>query len=418
MSETPLVDELEKGPWPSFVKEIKKTAENMEKRAAQGMDIKLPKTARALLKQLEISYKDKKTHWKHGGIVSVVGYGGGVIGRYSDLGDKIPEIEHFHTMRINMPTGWFYTTKALRGLCDVWEKWGSGLTNMHGSTGDIIFLGTRSEYLQPCFEDLGNLEIPFDLGGSGSAVRTPSACMGPALCEFACYDTLDLCYELTMTFQNELHRPMYPYKFKFKCSGCPNDCVAAKARADFAIIGNWKDEIKVDQEAVKEYAKWMDIENEVVKLCPTKAISWNGRELKIDAKNCVHCMHCINKMPKALKPGDERGATILIGGKAPFVEGAVIGWVMIPFIEIKKPYEEIKEIATRTLEWWDEEGKFRERLAELIWRKGVKEYLKVIGKDVDVRIVKAPRNNPFMFFKKEELRPSPFIEELKKRGMF
>jgi sulfite reductase alpha subunit len=44
--------------------------------------------------------------------------------------------------------------------------------------------------------------------------------------------------------------------------------------------------------------------------------------------------------------------------------------------------------------------------------------LKAIGKDVDVRIVKAPRNNPFMFFKKEELRPSPFIEELKKRGMF
>jgi sulfite reductase alpha subunit len=418
MSETPLVDELEKGPWPSFVKEIKKTAENMEKKAAEGMDIKLPKTARALLKLLEISYIDKKTHWKHGGIVSVVGYGGGVIGRYSDLGDKIPEIEHFHTMRINMPSGWFYTTKALRGLCDVWEKWGSGLTNMHGSTGDIIFLGTRSEYLQPCFEDLGNLEIPFDLGGSGSAVRTPSACMGPALCEFACYDTLDLCYELTMTFQNELHRPMYPYKFKFKCSGCPNDCVAAKARADFAIIGNWKDEIKVDQEAVKEYAKWMDIENEVVKLCPTKAISWNGRELKIDAKNCVHCMHCINKMPKALKPGDERGATILIGGKAPVLEGAVIGWVMVPFVEAKKPYEEIKEIATRTLEWWDEEGKFRERLAELIWRKGVKEYLKAIGKDVDVRIVKAPRNNPFMFFKKEELRPSPFIEELKKRGMF
>ncbi|MEM3147089.1 MAG: sulfite reductase, dissimilatory-type subunit alpha, partial [Archaeoglobaceae archaeon] len=121
MSETPLVDELEKGPWPSFVKEIKKTAENMEKLASQGKDVKLPKTARGLLKQLEISYKDKKTHWKHGGIVSVVGYGGGVIGRYSDLGDKVPEVEHFHTMRVNMPAGWFYSTKALRGLCDVWE---------------------------------------------------------------------------------------------------------------------------------------------------------------------------------------------------------------------------------------------------------------------------------------------------------
>uniref|UniRef100_A0A7C3M9W6 Dissimilatory-type sulfite reductase subunit alpha n=1 Tax=Archaeoglobus fulgidus TaxID=2234 RepID=A0A7C3M9W6_ARCFL len=418
MSETPLLDELEKGPWPSFVKEIKKTAEMMEKAAAEGKDIKMPTGARGLLKQLEISYRDKKTHWKHGGIVSVVGYGGGVIGRYSDLGDQVPEVEHFHTMRLNQPSGWFYSTKALRGLCDVWEKWGSGLTNMHGSTGDIIFLGTRSEYLQPCFEALGKLETPFDLGGSGSAVRTPSACMGPALCEYSCYDTLDLCYELTMAYQNEIHRPMYPYKFKIKCSGCPNDCVASKARADFAIIGTWKDEIQIDEEAVKEYAKWMDIENEVVKLCPTNAISWDGKELKIDAKDCVRCMHCINKMPKALKPGNERGATILIGGKAPVLEGAIIGWVAIPFIEVEKPYDEIKEILDATLEWWDEEGKFRERVGELIWRKGMKEYLKVIGKDVDVRMVKAPRNNPFMFFEKEELRPSAFTEELKKRGLW
>ncbi|RLI77919.1 dissimilatory-type sulfite reductase subunit alpha, partial [Archaeoglobales archaeon] len=269
MSETPLLDELEKGPWPSFVKEIKKTAELMEKAAKEGKDIKMPSAARGLLKQLEISYKDKVTHWKHGGIVSVVGYGGGVIGRYSDLGAEVPEVEHFHTMRINMPSGWFYTTKALRGLCDVWEKWGSGLTNFHGSTGDIILLGTRSEYLQPCFEDLAHLETPFDIGGSGSDLRTPSACMGPSLCEFACYDTLELCHELTLTYQNELHRPMWPYKFKIKCAGCPNDCVAAKLRADFSIVGTWKDEIKIDQEAVREYAKWMDIENEVVKLCPT-----------------------------------------------------------------------------------------------------------------------------------------------------
>ncbi|MEM0353757.1 MAG: hypothetical protein QXM15_04545 [Archaeoglobaceae archaeon] len=53
MSETPLVDELEKGPWPSFVKEIKKTAENMEKLASQGKDVKLPKTARNLLQRQE-----------------------------------------------------------------------------------------------------------------------------------------------------------------------------------------------------------------------------------------------------------------------------------------------------------------------------------------------------------------------------
>jgi len=419
LSETPLLDQIPDGPWPSFVKEIKKTAELQDKAVAEGKDIKMPGSARALLKQIEISYKDKKTHWKHGGIVSVVGYGGGVIGRYSDLEDIVPEVHHFHTIRVNMPSGWFYSTKALRQLMDVWEKWGSGITNFHGSTGDIILLGTKSEYLQPCFEDMMKLDPPFDIGGSGSDLRTPSACMGPALCEFACYDTLQICHDITMEFQNELHRPMWPYKFKFKFSGCPNDCVAAKARADCAVIGTWKGEIQIDQDAVKEYAEWMDIEEEVVKLCPTGAISYDAekKEIKIDNSNCVRCMHCINKMPKALKPGKERGATVLIGAKAPFVEGAIIGWVAVPFIPADELFDTLCEIAEKIWEWWDDIGKFRERVGELIWRRGIGEFLNVIGQEADVRMIKHPRTNPFMFFKEEELVESEVVKKLKERGM-
>ncbi|HPI16010.1 MAG TPA: sulfite reductase, dissimilatory-type subunit alpha, partial [Spirochaetota bacterium] len=118
-SDTPLLDELEKGPWPSFVKEIKRSAG------------KSPK-AKDLLGVVEQSYKDKITHWKHGGIVGVTGYGGGVIGRYTDIPEKFPNAEQMHTIRVNHPSGWFYTTKALRTVCDIWEKHGSGLTNMHG----------------------------------------------------------------------------------------------------------------------------------------------------------------------------------------------------------------------------------------------------------------------------------------------
>ena len=57
-------------------------------------------------------------------------------------------------MRVNHPAGWFYTSDALRTLCDIWERHGSGLTNMHGSTGDIIFLGTKTDELEPTFEEL------------------------------------------------------------------------------------------------------------------------------------------------------------------------------------------------------------------------------------------------------------------------
>ncbi|MHB1414358.1 MAG: dissimilatory-type sulfite reductase subunit alpha, partial [Chloroflexota bacterium] len=221
-SKTPLLDELEKGPWPSFVTQMKRAA---EKKPA----------AKDALGQLELSYRDKIVHWKHGGIVGVRGYGGGVIGRYSDVPEQFPEVRDFHTIRVNQPSGWFYTSEALRKLCDIWEEFGSGLTNFHGATGDAILLGTTTPHLQPCFDALSR--AGFDLGGSGSALRTPSCCVGPGRCEFANIDTLDLTNDLTHTFQNELHRPMWPYKYKIKVSGCANDCVAAIARSDMPVIG-------------------------------------------------------------------------------------------------------------------------------------------------------------------------------------
>jgi sulfite reductase alpha subunit len=114
--------ELLNGPWPSFVKEIETAA---QKSAMSG----------DLLGLLERSYNDRVGHWKHGGIVGVRGYGGGVIGRYCDLPEEFPNVSQFHTLRVNQPAGWFYTSEKVRKICDIWEKHGSGLTNMHGSAG-------------------------------------------------------------------------------------------------------------------------------------------------------------------------------------------------------------------------------------------------------------------------------------------
>ena len=382
---TPMLDELEKGPWPSFVTEIKKAAKTSE-------------MSQDLLGQLEYSYTEKKGFWKHGGIVGVMGYGGGVIGRYSALPDKFPEVEHFHTIRLNQTSGWFYNTEALRFLCDMWEKRGSGLTNMHGSTGDIVFLGTRTDQLEAIFSETSN--AGWDLGGSGSDVRTPSCCCGPARCEFACYDTMKVCYDITMDYQDELHRPAFPYKWKFKFAGCANDCVASIARSDCSVIGTWKDEIQQDDAEVKAYADaGMDINADVVANCPARCMSYNG-SLKIDNKNCVHCMHCINVMPKALRPGKDRGAVILIGAKAPIVEGALLSSVFIPFIALddEENYESLKEVIEEIWDLWCDDGKARERVGEFIQRVGYGNFLDAIGMEPVPDMVSFPRDNPYIFY--------------------
>jgi len=385
-SKTPKLDELEKGPWPSFVKEMKRAAA----RNASAKD---------LLGQMELSYEEKMGHWKHGGVVGVKGYGAGVIGRYSDVPEKFPNVAAFHTIRVNQPSGWFYTTKALRKICDIWEKYGSGLSNFHGATGDIILLGTTTENIQPCFDELVD-EAGFDLGGSASVLRTPSACIGPARCEYACIDTLDLCNDITHTYQNYLHRPHWAYKFKVKIAGCPNDCVASIARSDLAIIGTWKDVLRIDPEEVRHYAgQGLDIERDVVRECPTEALAWDdsAKRLMIKPDDCVRCMHCINEMPKALRPGLETGATILIGGKAPLVKGARLCWVIVPFMALESPYSNLKNLMEKIWDWWDEHARSRERIGELIERLSLPAFLKGVGLEACPEMIMEPRANAFIF---------------------
>ncbi len=422
--DTPMVDELRKGPWPSFVDDIYSYGEKHKKQAA--FDI---------MGQLELSYKDKETHWKHGGIVGVFGYGGGVIGRYSDQQEKFPAIWAFHTIRVHHPAGKWYHTKALRKLCEMWDHRGSGLVNFHGSTGDMILLGTTTEQLEPIFFDLTH-QLNWDLGGSGSNLRSPACCVGKSRCEWALYDTQEIDYELTMHYQDELHRPAFPYKFKFKFSGCPLDCVAAIARADLSFIGIWRDNIQIDQAAVRAYVHgelkpnagafsdryWgpFDIKREVIDMCPAKCMYWDEdkEELYIDDRECVRCMHCITVMPEALKPGKDRGAVILLGAKAPILEGAQLSTVLVPFIRIEPPYDEIKELVDRIWEYWMEVGKNRERVGELIQRVGYGRFLEDVVKIKPVpQHVREPRANVFIFWKEEEV-PGGWkrdIKEFRKR---
>ena len=135
--ETPLLDQLETGPWPSFVSDLKQEAASRAKNE-NNVEFQVPQDCvEDLLGVLELSYKHGVTHWKHGGIVGVFGYGGGVIGRYCDQPEQFPGVAHFHTMRVNQPGGKFYTTEFLKNLCDLWEFRGSGVTSTMFAVGAV-----------------------------------------------------------------------------------------------------------------------------------------------------------------------------------------------------------------------------------------------------------------------------------------
>jgi len=132
--------------------------------------------------------------------------------------------------------------------------------------------------------------------------------------------------------------------------------------------------------------------------CPAKCIQWDGKELNIDNRSCRHCMHCINVMSKALRPGTDTGAVVLIGSKVPIVEGALLSSVLIPFWKPEPPYKDLKDLVERIQDVWCEEGKNRERIGEFIQRVGMGNFLDAVEVEPIAEMVAYPRDNPYVFY--------------------
>ncbi len=385
--ETPMLDELEQGPWPSFISGFKRLRD-------EHPDERINSMVNGLLGQLEHSYETRKGYWK-GGTVSVFGYGGGIIPRFSEVAEAFPESKEFHTVRIQPPAGNHYTTGMLNQLCDSWEKYGSGLVTFHGQTGNIMFIGVDTENTQDFFDEIN--EYGWDMGGAGPCVRTAMSCVGAARCEQSCCNEHGIHRHLVNEFTDDVHRPALPYKFKFKVSGCPNDCQNAIERSDFAVIGTWRDEMKIDQAEVKAFieAKGRDyVLDNVTSRCPTNCMKLNDDDtLTVDNHECVRCMHCLNVMNKALSPGDDKGITLLVGGKRTLKIGDLMGTVIIPFkkMETLEDHEELVELASEMIDFFAENALEHERTGEMIERIGLVNYLEGIGVEVDPNMISAPR---------------------------
>ncbi len=394
LHDTPMLDQLESGPWPSFVTGLKRLAYE-GKHANMMVD---------LLGQLEHSYKTRLGYWK-GGTVSVYGYGGGIIPRFTELmGDDgkpmFPESKEFHTVRVQPPAGNHYSTDMLRQLSNSWNKHGSGLIAFHGQTGNIMFIGTTTDNTQSFFDEINS--YGWDLGGAGPCVRTGMSCVGAARCEQSCANEQKIHRRLVNNFLDDMHRPALPYKFKFKVSGCPNDCMNSIQRSDLAVIGTWRDDMKVDQEEVKKFVADKGrkyVVDSVINMCPTRALSLNDDDtLDVDNRNCVRCMHCINVMTRALSTGDDKGVTLLLGGKRTLKIGDTMGTVIVPFMKLdtEEDYEKLVELAEEIIDFWAENALEHERVGETIDRIGLVNFLEGIDLGVDPNMISDSRQSSYV----------------------
>jgi sulfite reductase alpha subunit len=245
-------------------------------------------------------------------------------------------------------------------------------------------------------------ELGFDLGGAGAGIRPSISCVGHARCEHSCYDEAKAMRQIVNSFLDDMHRPSLPYKFKFKFSGCANDCANAIHRSDFAVLGTWRDDIQVDQEEIKRYVaakgrKWMI--DSVIRLCPTAALSLNDDDtLAVDNDSCVRCMHCINVLTRAMSPGRDRGVSVLIGGKRTLKIGDLMGTVVVPFMPMRfdEDYDNLLDVAKRVVEFFVDNALDHERIGEMIDRIGLVNFLEGIGVELDPNMISHPRTNSYI----------------------
>ncbi len=153
--------------------------------------------------------------------------------------------------------------------------------------------------------------------------------------------------------------------------------------------------------AGRDWGKF-DIQKEIIDLCPTKCMQWDGKKLSINNAECNRCMHCIDAMPEALRVGKDQGVSILFGAKAPILEGAQMACTDDTFHVCETSrMTAIKALVGKVFDWWIEEGKNRERIGETIQRVSLKTFIEVLGIPPMPQMVKEPRSNPYVFFKED-----------------
>jgi len=383
--------ELEKGPWPSHVSEMRKTGYPLHVYGVGLVARKSPWGPSAV--------KTKRLT--------------GVLARIAR--DWVPGGgEEVHFRVFNTP-GKFYPTDYLRKLIKISREYGVGLIEAVGQTGAIVINLKSKEVADKMIDALR--EVGTDVGGSGDAIRELNACVGPALCEFALYDTLRWFGEFKKDkrVHDAIAVPGFPYKFKIKFSGCPMDCARAN-RADLGFIGVWKGAPEVDQELLKKKIEAGEVDPKKLEAsCPSGAITWDGKELKVDGARCKKCMNCIRAAFPAIKPGKERRVAVVVGGGSKGRFGPKLGW----FVGYLKPDEAKKaiDLTFKIIEPWDKEAPAKNRLGDYILMEGLYKFIEKAGIDLEDTpklIEKLPDDVPYRVLPEaERMKFAEFAEKVK-----
>ncbi|QBG48507.1 sulfite reductase subunit beta [Verrucomicrobia bacterium S94] len=240
------------------------------------------------------------------------------------------------------------TAAQLQAVSVVAEKYGTGGVHLTTRQGIEIHhvQGADLDAAQAVLEAAG-----LKMGAEGNRVRIIIACPGQASCRFGSIDTQSVAAKLDERY----FRMEMPYKVKFGVTGCPNNCGKAR-EADIGIMGT-------------RIPRWAGADcvgcDACIAFCVADAIRNEKGQYVRDAEKCINCSACAVRCPKASWQTVSRGYTVLIGGtlgKRPRLG--------IPLAAHLPTEEQALALVDKTLQFYKENGRPRERLGHMLDRLG------------------------------------------------
>lgn len=252
-----------------------------------------------------------------------------------------------------VPPGSVFSAKDMKTAAEIAEKFGNGKI-CPTTRLTIELVGIPYENIQPAMEYAAERGLFF--GGTGNKIRPIAVCKGTT-CIYGNFDTQGLAIRLHNDFYEGWKTVQLPHKFKIAVGGCPNSCMKPSLN-DFGIEGHREPEYYAeDCRGCKQCA--------VETACPLKAASLAEGKLKIDEKKCLSCGVCTGKCPfKAVRHHDRVLYQVYVGGT--WGKHTRVGTPLSRLVT----EEEISPLLEKTLLWFKENGRKKERLGAVIDRLG------------------------------------------------
>lgn len=371
-----ILEGIKEGDWPNFVKEAEKTDYPIDLYAA--------------------SLHLKRDLFTTGGYVSVPGAPTGILMRVTSR----PDIgENANVVRILLPSGNFVTSDMLDKLSDFADKFGVRMLHAITTGNNVEIPGIPKEKIKEFVTEFR--EADMEIGSTGDAFRSTTSCVGKALCEYANMNTLGFRDAFYDRYNDYAKYPTFPHKMKLKLAGCPIDCARATQKADIGVVGTWAGAPIVDNEKIKGLSS-VEIEN-IVKSCPTEAITSSGNKIDIKGEDCIQCMKCLRKANGIIRPGDDKRFLVYVGGKLRGKKGPLSAKLLTRL----KTEDEVMDLLEKIVDVFAEHAARKERIGDLIFRIGMKGFLDLMEMKPQALNVKDLRTNVFYGVTDEERESMP-----------